>query len=118
MRLSYDPLTIHDTRFDTVRGLVDLMDAAQASAPAMRTPALFLYGGKDDLIPPRATAATWRALPPGVAMAYYPGGYHLLLRDRDRAVVINDVIAWIADPAAPPPSGAEQAAKAWLAAQR
>jgi alpha-beta hydrolase superfamily lysophospholipase len=118
VRLSNDPLTIHGTRFDAVRGLVDLMDAALASAPDMRVPVLFLYGGKDELIPPRATAATWRALPPGARTAFYPSGYHLLMRDRDRAVVIEDVLAWIADPEAPLPSGAEQAASAWLAAQR
>ena len=33
IRLSRDPLTIHDTRFDTIDGLVDLMDAAAAAAP-------------------------------------------------------------------------------------
>jgi acylglycerol lipase len=118
VRLSNDPLTIHETRFDAVRGLVDLMDAALASAPQMRAPVLFLYGGKDDLIPPRATAATWRALPPGAQKAFYPGGYHLLMRDHDRAVVIADVLTWIEDPEAPLPSGAEQAASAWLAEQK
>ncbi len=118
MRLSYDPLTIHDTRFDAVRGLVDLMDAAQSSAPALHPPVLLLYGGKDDLIPPHATAAAWRALPPGARTAFYPGGYHLLMRDKAREVVIGDVIAWIADPEAPLPSGAEQAAAAWLTAQK
>jgi alpha-beta hydrolase superfamily lysophospholipase len=117
VRLSNDPLTIHETRFDAVRGLVDLMDAALASAPAMRVPVLFLYGGKDELIPPRATAATWRALPPGARMAFYPGGYHLLMRDQDRALVNDDVTAWIANPAAPLPSGAERAAAVWLAGQ-
>jgi alpha-beta hydrolase superfamily lysophospholipase len=117
VRLSNDPLTIHETRFDAVRGLVDLMDAALASAPALHVPVLFLYGGKDDLIPPRATAATWRALPAGARMAFYPGGYHLLMRDKDRAAVIGDVTAWIADPEAPLPSGAERAASAWLAEQ-
>jgi alpha-beta hydrolase superfamily lysophospholipase len=118
VRLSNDPLTIHDTRFDAVRGLVDLMDAAQASAASLRVPVLFLYGGKDDLIPPRATAVTWRALPPGARMAFYPGGYHLLMRDRERAVVLADVTAWIANAEAPLPSGAEQAAAAWLAGQK
>ena len=116
LRLSYDPLTIHGTRFDAVRGLVDLMDAAAVSAAAMPSPALVLYGGRDELIPPRATAAAWRAFPPGVREAYYPAGYHLLLRDRDRASVLADVLAWIADPAVPLPSGADRAAAAWLAA--
>ena len=78
-RLSNDPLTIHETRFDTVRGLVDLMDAALAAEPRFHARALFLYGGHDELIPEKATAATWHALPDGPVRAYYPAAYHLLL---------------------------------------
>ena len=92
------------------------MDEALAAAPRFHAPALFLYGGHDDLVPARATAATWRALPPGPVRAFYPNGYHLLLRDKDRAAPIGDILAWIRDPDAALPSGAEQAADAWLAA--
>jgi alpha-beta hydrolase superfamily lysophospholipase len=113
-RLSTDPLTLHDTRWDSVKGLVDLMDAAQADIGLMRGPVLFLYGGKDDLIPKRAAIAAWRKLPPGMRAAYYPTDYHLMLRDLGRAVPIEDVIAWIDDPAAPLPSGAAHAARVWL----
>lgn len=117
MRLSVDPLTIHATRIDAVEGLVDLMDKAEAAARAFHAPALFLYGGHDELVPPRATASVWRKLPNGPVLAFYPAGYHLLLRDRDRAVPIGDVLAWINDPGAPLPSGADKAAEAWLAKQ-
>jgi alpha-beta hydrolase superfamily lysophospholipase len=117
IRLSRDPLTIKRTRVDTIKGLVDLMDAALAAAPHFRGRALFLYGGKDELVPDRATAATWRALPGAERRAFYPGGYHLLLRDLDRARPIEDVIAWIREPLAPLPSGAEPAARTWLAEQ-
>lgn len=116
-RLSRDPLTIHETRFDTIRGLVNLMDAALAAALHFHQPALFLYGGKDELIPDQATAATWRALPAGAVEAFYPGGYHLLLRDHERIAPIDDILAWILDPGAPLPSGAERTAAAWLAKQ-
>jgi alpha-beta hydrolase superfamily lysophospholipase len=116
-RLSDDPLTIHATRWDTIRGLVDLMDSALADAPRFHGPALFLYGGHDELIPQKATAATWRALPPGVREAYYPAGYHLLMRDHERITPIEDTIAWILRPDAPLPSGADRAAAAWLAKQ-
>jgi acylglycerol lipase len=114
VRLSADPLTIHATRVDAIKGLVDLMDQALASAPHFHAPALFLYGGHDDLVPPRATAATWRALPAGPVRAFYPDGYHLLLRDKDREAPIGDILAWIRDPDAPLPSGAAQAADEWL----
>jgi acylglycerol lipase len=39
------------------------------------------------------------------------------LRDKDRAVPIGDILAWIRDPQAPLPSGAQEAAAAWLAKQ-
>jgi len=116
-RLSDDPLTIHATRWDAIRGLVNLMDAALADASRFHGPALFLYGGHDELIPKKATAATWRALPPGVREAYYPAGYHLLLRDHERITPIGDILAWIMRADVPLPSGADRAAAAWLAEQ-
>jgi len=117
-RLSEDPLTIHETRFDAVRGLVNLMDAALAAAPEFRAPALFMYGGKDELIPKDATTATWRALPPGPVRAFYPADYHLMLRDHERQAPIDDILAWMARPDDPLPSGADRAAAAWLAKEK
>ncbi len=113
-RLSTDPLTLHGTRWDAVKGLVDLMDAAQADIGRMRGPALFLYGGKDDLIPKRAALAALHKLPAGVRAAFYPAAYHLMLRDLGRAGPIEDVIAWVDEPAAALPSGAARAASDWL----
>jgi alpha-beta hydrolase superfamily lysophospholipase len=118
IRLSRDPLTLRETRFDTLRGLVDLMDAALAAAPAFTAPGLFLYGGRDELVPKDATAEMWRSLPPGGARkAFYPGAYHLLLRDHARRLPLTDIVTWIRDPRAPLPSGADRAAAAWLATQ-
>jgi acylglycerol lipase len=97
--------------------LVDLMDRAEAGAPHFHAPSLFLYGGRDELVPPRATAATWRALPAGPVRAFYPDGYHLLLRDKERGVPIGDVLAWIHHPDEKLPSGAEAAAAEWLRKQ-
>ena len=114
VRLSTDPLTIQETRVDAIKGLVDLMDRALAAAPRFNAPAMILYGGHDELVPARATAATWRALPEGPVRAFYPDGFHLLLRDKDRGVPIRDILAWIRDPAAPLPSGAEKAGRQWL----
>ncbi len=118
VRLSNDPLTILATRVDATEGLVDLMDQALAAAPKFHARALFIYGGKDDLIPKQATLATWRALPKGGAtLAYYPDHYHLAMRDLGRETVINDVVAWIKDPEALP-SGADLMAKAWMQSQK
>ena len=121
VRLSKDPLTLRETRVDAIKGLVDLMDQALAVASHFHAPALFLYGGHDELVPPRATAAMWRALPRsadrGPVLAFYPDGYHLLLRDKDRATPIDDVLAWVDHPNGPLPSGADHAAEAWLVHQ-
>jgi alpha-beta hydrolase superfamily lysophospholipase len=116
-RLASDPLTITATRVDAIAGLVDLMDAALNAAPNFHGRAIVLYGGKDEMIPARATLAAWRALPPGVMRAYYPESYHLLLRDLGRMTPIDDILAWILRPADPLPSCADRAAAAWLSNQ-
>jgi acylglycerol lipase len=116
IRLSRDPLTIHRTRFDTLRGLVDLMDAAATAAQAIRAPAMFLYGAHDELVPKSATLAVWRSLrDPAALLAYYPDAYHLILRDLNRSGPIGDVLSWLHDPAKPLPSGADKRAIRWLA---
>jgi hypothetical protein len=55
-------------------------------------------------------------LPRGAAqrVAFYPEGHHMLLRDFGGAAVAGDILAWMGDRAAPLPSGADQAARAWL----
>ena len=115
LALARDPLTIKSTRVDTLKGLVDLMDRALAAAPALTASSLLLYGAHDDLVPPAATTATWRALPTeATRTAFYPNGYHLLLRDLGRAAPIGDTIAWIANPNAPLPTSADKLATHWL----
>ena len=118
IRLARDPLTIRRTRFDALRGLTDLMDAAQAAAPRLPPNTLALYGAHDMLVPPEATVRAWRAMAPGVRRGLYPGGYHLLTRDLGRDQVTGDVIAWIGDRGRWLPSGADVSAAGWLAVQR
>ena len=116
-RWSRDPLTLKQFRVDLLRGLVDLMDAATAAAPRFHAPALILYGAKDRLV---AGAPVWRlvrSLPGDAAdrVGYYAEGYHLLLRDQNRAKVADDIASWLLRPDAPLPSGADAAAQRWLA---
>ena len=116
-RWSRDPQLIKATRVDAVAGLVDLMDAATAALPRFSAPALLLYGAKDELVPPKPIRTAWAQLPRGAAqrLAFYPEGHHMLLRDLGGAAVAGDILAWMGDRAAPLPSGADQAAAAWLA---
>ncbi len=115
IRLSRDPLTMRTTRFDTLRGLVDLMDAALAAAPAFTAPGLFLYGGHDELVPPDATRSVWKNLPSPAIRAFYPNGYHLLTRDLGRAQPNADIAAYVLDGTRP--GAAEQAAKNWVTSE-
>jgi len=109
--LGRDPLVIKATRIETIYGLVDLMDRALAAAPRLKERMLLLYGEHDELIPRDAVETMIDNLPPRAAVrqriAWYPQGYHMLLRDLDGLVVQRDIESWIFDPAAPLPSGAD-----------
>jgi alpha-beta hydrolase superfamily lysophospholipase len=114
-RWGRDPLTTKEFRVDAVHGLVDLMDDAVAAVPRFGARALILYGGKDAIVSAGPMRAMLRTLPAGAPhrVAYYTEGYHLLLRDRNRGVVAQDIAAWLVDPQAALPSGADLAAARW-----
>jgi acylglycerol lipase len=120
--LSRDPLVIKETRIDSVKGLVDLMDMALYAAPRVRLPMLMLYGERDEIVPRAATERWIGQLPYAQRMtrriALYAGGYHMLLRDLEAPLVLHDVEAWVADHQAPLPSGADRNASAMLFATR
>lgn len=114
-KLGGDPLVLKYNRIDTVYGLVNLMDAAQRSAPRFAATALILLGGNEQLIPKGPVDSFLKELPAEAAgrrrLAVYPKGFHMLLRDLNAEAVRADVAAWIADRAAPLPSGAERPLK-------
>jgi acylglycerol lipase len=97
-----DPLTMDAPRVDDVAGLVKLMGQAQAACANFNQPALFLYGGHDELIPPEAMRSCWQALPKPaldsgkIILAFYPPDYHLIERDLERATPDADIAGYIA----------------------
>lgn len=108
--LGRDPLVIKETRIGTLHGLVTLMDEAYSAADRIRVPVLLLYGAKDQIVPPHATAAALRSMRARnveVKPVCYPAGYHMLLRDKQRETVWRDIASWIEARAAPLPSGAD-----------
>lgn len=116
--LSRDPLVIKATRVDAIHGLVDLMDAAQEAVEQVQVPLLLLYGVKDQIIPSDPTWAAIRRLPylgGSQRAALYDNGWHMLLRDLQAQVVMDDIAAWIGDPGAALPSGADVKAVGKLA---
>jgi alpha-beta hydrolase superfamily lysophospholipase len=115
--LSKDPRVIKRTRIDSIKGLVDLMTLAFEAAPELPLPALLLYGEKDEIVPEEAVRTMLERLadPVGSAdltYAFYENGYHMLLRDLGAEAVWKDVAAWMVEPEAPLPSGAEAGARA------
>ena len=121
LRQAHPEVRRQSASITVLKGLTDLMDAALATAGQRRAPTLFLYGGKDQLVPKRAMAACWNreraASKCEQVFAFYPDGYHLLQRDLAGAVVTRDVVHWLCDPAKPLPSGADHHAAHWLDAQ-
>ncbi len=107
--LARDPLVIKATRVEAIEGLVTLMDQALAAAPRLDRRLLLLYGQHDALIPREPVqlfiAALPRATAPGRTIAWYPAGYHLLLRDLDAELVRTDIASWVLHPEAALPSG-------------
>jgi esterase/lipase len=101
-----DQLMIWGARSDTLYGLVRLMDRAAKDVGDDHLPTFYLYGANDQIIPPKAALRAVKGLKPSDRSAYYAAGHHLLTRDKQRAVVIADVLSFIRDPQAPLPSGA------------
>ena len=112
-----DPLFIKATRFDTVSGLVDLMDAAYNAVPAIRTPMLVLYGRRDQIVPCQAVEKTLERFHTEPDLALYDEGWHLLFRDLQGPVVQHDVGRWLLQPDAELPSGSGGGTVADLCAQ-
>jgi alpha-beta hydrolase superfamily lysophospholipase len=101
-----DPLMIWGARSDALYGLVRLMDDAAEAVGDDTVPTLYLYGANDQIIPRKAALKAAKGLTREDRSAYYTRGYHLLTRDRQGRVVMDDVLAFLRDPKAPLPSGA------------
>ena len=95
--LGKDPLFQKRTRTATLFGLVNLMDEARSAPDQIKAapPILFLYGANDQIIPAKPTEAVIAALGTRARVHKYPQGYHMLLRDLDRALVHKDVVDWV-----------------------
>ena len=104
MAMGRDPLMIWGARSDTLYGLVTLMGRASDAVGQSGVPTAYFYGAHDQIIPKTAAVKAAGQLRPDQRSAYYAHGWHLLTRDRQRPVVIGDILAFIRDPAAPFPS--------------
>lgn len=102
--LGRDPLYLSTADAAALRGLVRTIDAGLAAAPRLEAPRLVLVGARDQVVPDRAfTAFIQDLVADDCTVVRYPEGWHLLLRDLGRDVVIADILAWL--DRAPLPSG-------------
>ena len=112
--LGRDPLIIKKTRVEAIYGLTDLMDAAFDSADQLRANTLILYGENDEIIPKKPTYDFLRRFLSSdrerKTVAFYPQGYHMLLRDLQASIAWEDIAAWINLGTDKLPSGADRRA--------
>ena len=91
-----DPLFLKDTRTDTIYGLVGLMDDAyRVAAELDGAPLLLVYGGRDEVIPNMTTEEIAAGFGGDATVKFYPGGYHMILRDLEAAPRWDDIVAWV-----------------------
>ena len=91
-----DPLVIKKTRFDTIYGLQNLMDAAYKAADNYRLKTLVLYGHRDEIIPEKPVLDVFQHFPAEQKqLISYENGYHMLLRDLQAENVMQDIVAWL-----------------------
>lgn len=109
-RLWTDPLGIRTNQIEQVHGVVTLMENAHKAADELPTniPMLLTYGARDIVIPENGVRRTAKRLPDNVRTAYYPDGYHMLLRDLQSDVVFEDVLSFLREPEAPLPSNVDE----------
>ncbi len=96
-RIWKSPWMIRKSRMDTVAGLVGLMGDAYNAAPAVKVPALLLYGDKDELVPEKPINLLWQRLPKysNTRQIRYKNGFHMLMRDLQGKKVIADIVEWM-----------------------
>jgi alpha-beta hydrolase superfamily lysophospholipase len=119
IEMSRNPKVQKVARWDTLYGVVNLMDSALAATDQLPGPALVLFGDNDEIIPEKPVHGFLQRLPRDTAdpprVALYESGFHMLLRDLQAKTVWTDIAAWIADRNAALPSGADLRAAAVMA---
>ncbi len=94
--LAADPLYLAEPTAAQVAGLLDLMDRAHGTGPALRVRTLVLVPGRDEIVPTAVQLAFVRTIAAvDCTLVVHPEARHLLLRDRDRERAWADLFAWL-----------------------
>lgn len=94
-----DPLVHHGAiPARTVAELLKAMESFTWMAMQLRMPTLVLHGTGDRLVPIAGATAVWEAIEPRYrTVREYPGLYHEVLNEPERAQVMRDLLNWLAD---------------------
>jgi alpha-beta hydrolase superfamily lysophospholipase len=91
-----DPL-VHDRICARLaRFILDAGEAVRAAAPRWALPTLLFWGGADRIVPPECSRAFALAAPRAHVSAHeYPGLYHELFNETEKAAVLAEVTGWL-----------------------
>lgn len=97
--LQHDELVIKRTRVDVLYGVSNLMDMAMLASNDVYGNILLMYGEHDEIIPAEPTCELLDRLSYRNTLQLdaniYKQGYHMLTRDMQAAVVLEDIAEWI-----------------------
>jgi alpha-beta hydrolase superfamily lysophospholipase len=97
--LHQDERVIKATRVDVLYGISNLMDKALTFSSDVSGNILFLYGRHDDIIPAPPTCELYVSLSKTensqLTAIVYENGYHMLTRDLQADVVLQDIATWV-----------------------
>jgi alpha-beta hydrolase superfamily lysophospholipase len=96
----------------TLGEIMRAMDTIPRDAVALRVPLLLLHGGEDRLCPPEGSRQVHaNAGSADKTLKIYDGLYHEIFNEPEQAMVLDDLVAWLAERAAPAPAPAQAAAR-------
>jgi acylglycerol lipase len=96
-RLADDPLILREISVSAYDGLIELANQASDDPSAAMPPTLLLYGELDTTIP-RVAIDDLALRHERMTTKLYPEHHHLLLHERGAATVLDDCLAWLAQP--------------------
>jgi acylglycerol lipase len=96
-RMDDDPLIAHETQpTQTLAEMVRADEKLKTAFPQMKLPVLILHGSRDHATKPSGSQFFYdSAGSTDKTLKIYEGGYHDLLNDSDRELVIADIEEWI-----------------------
>jgi alpha-beta hydrolase superfamily lysophospholipase len=92
-----DPLVHHGKLPAGIgRALIGVGETMPQRAPALTAPLLVVHGGQDKLIPVKGSRRLMEFVgSKDTELKVYPELYHEVFNEPERAVVLDDVAAWI-----------------------